>query len=90
LNPTTGRPLGAARLVVDAAVQAIRAGAWDFLAKPIALDALAIAVARAIEHLSLRREVRRLRAAGLGALEGVVGESGDPQDDRAHRASRAE
>jgi DNA-binding NtrC family response regulator len=60
---------------VDAATEAIRAGAYDFIVKPVALDALAIAVARAMEHVSLRREVLRLRAAGLGALEGILGKS---------------
>lgn len=28
-----------------------------------------------MEHLALRRELSRLRAAGLGALEGIVGKT---------------
>src|SRR5688572_6724046 len=42
---------------LDLAIQAIRVGAYDFIAKPVKLDALAIATTRAIEHLSLRREL---------------------------------
>jgi DNA-binding NtrC family response regulator len=48
---------------LDAAMQAIRAGAWDFITKPVEMEALAVALNRALEHRSLRREVRRLRDA---------------------------
>jgi two-component system response regulator HydG len=61
---------------LDIAIGAIRAGAYDFITKPIKLDALAIAVERAVEHLRLRREVHRLRSqAGGPSLEGIIGES---------------
>ena len=43
------------------AVEAIRAGAFDFVTKPFQIEALAITISRAIEHLYLGREVRRLR-----------------------------
>jgi two-component system response regulator HydG len=46
---------------LDTAIAAIRAGAYDFITKPVKVDALAIAVQRALEHLSLQREVMRLR-----------------------------
>jgi two-component system response regulator HydG len=46
---------------LDSAVAAIRAGAYDFISKPVEVDALAIAVARAKDHRRLREEVRRLR-----------------------------
>ena len=46
---------------LDTAIEAIRAGAWDFVTKPVEVDALAIALDRAREHRSLRREVRQLR-----------------------------
>ena len=60
---------------LETAVGAIRAGAYDFLSKPVQLDALKIAVARAAQHRSLRTEVRRLRkeldqAQGFGDLTG--------------------
>ena len=45
----------------ETAVGAIRAGAYDFVTKPVEIEALAIAVRRAAEHRSLRGEVRRLR-----------------------------
>ena len=46
---------------LETAIEAIRAGAWDFVTKPVEVDALAIALDRAREHRSLRREVRQLR-----------------------------
>jgi two-component system response regulator HydG len=48
---------------VDAAVAAIRAGAYDFIAKPVDLDQLEVAIARAAQHRSLREEVKLLRRA---------------------------
>ncbi|HEY4055921.1 MAG TPA: sigma-54 dependent transcriptional regulator [Kofleriaceae bacterium] len=46
---------------MDTAIDAIRAGAYDFITKPVKIDALAIAISRALEHLNLKREVLRLR-----------------------------
>ncbi len=48
---------------LDAAIQAIRAGAFDFIEKPFEMDVLALAVVRALRYRDLRAEVRRLRAA---------------------------
>lgn len=45
----------------DTAVAAIRAGAYDFLAKPAKLDVLAMALRRSIDHRYLRDEVKRLQ-----------------------------
>jgi DNA-binding NtrC family response regulator len=61
----------------DTAVAAMRAGAYDFLSKPVKLDVLELAVARAIEHSRLRREVRRLQAtlARTDGFGGLVGSS---------------
>ena len=47
---------------LETAVRAMRAGAYDFLAKPVDADMLAIAMERALEHRNLRQEVRRLEA----------------------------
>jgi DNA-binding NtrC family response regulator len=46
---------------LETAVGAIRAGAYDFITKPVQVDALALALSRAVQHRALREEVRRLR-----------------------------
>ena len=48
---------------LEAAVAAIRAGAWDFVTKPFDLEALEVALSRAVQHRRLRDEVHRLRRA---------------------------
>jgi len=62
---------------LDTAIAAIRAGAYDFLPKPIEIEVLVVALARAVQHRALRAEVKRLRqvveqARGRGE---IVGES---------------
>jgi len=63
---------------LESAVQAIRVGAYDFISKPVELDALVIALDRALGHKRLRDEVRRLRdeaaRAPKRAIE-LIGES---------------
>jgi len=62
---------------LDMAIAAIRAGAYDFLSKPVKVDALEIAIKRAIEHLSVRQEVKRLRStvAREAPIPGIAGTS---------------
>ncbi len=48
---------------MDAAVAAMRAGAYDFLSKPIDAKLLALNVARAVKHHALQVEVKELREA---------------------------
>ncbi|HEY1548501.1 MAG TPA: sigma-54 dependent transcriptional regulator [Kofleriaceae bacterium] len=62
---------------LETAIAAIRAGAYDFITKPVKIDALAIAVGRAVEHLTLRREVKRLRSAADRdvPIDGIAGSS---------------
>jgi two-component system response regulator HydG len=62
---------------IDTAIAAIRAGAYDYITKPLKIDVLAIAVQRALEHLSLRRELKQLRLAVTKALpsHGIAGAS---------------
>lgn len=58
---------------IDNAIEAIRAGAYDFITKPVKIDALAIAISRALEHISLKRDVLRLRQTiGAGAPVGRI------------------
>jgi two-component system response regulator AtoC len=62
----------------DAAVEAIRRGAYDYISKPFRADQLQLVIRKAIERESLRNEVARL-SEELGALrgaDGVVGHSG--------------
>jgi len=53
---------------LDMAIAALRAGAFDFLTKPLNLDVLAVTVRRAMEQIELTREVKRLRTAELKAF----------------------
>jgi two-component system response regulator HydG len=46
---------------LESAVAAIRAGAYDFISKPVQIDVLAFAIDRAAKHRELGEEVRRLR-----------------------------
>ncbi len=61
---------------LETAVAAIRAGAYDFIAKPPDLDALAHTLGMAVEQRRLREEVRRLRGEGPPRRFGeLIGES---------------
>ncbi len=60
---------------LDTAIAAIRAGAYDFIPKPFEIEALGIALNRAVQHRALRAEVRRLQeelASGQGD-DGIYG-----------------
>jgi two-component system response regulator AtoC len=46
---------------IDTAVQAIKAGAYDYLTKPFKMDELIVVVRRAMEERRLRAEVQALR-----------------------------
>jgi DNA-binding NtrC family response regulator len=60
----------------DAAVSAVRAGAYDFIPKPVRIDVLRLAVERALAHARLRREVHRLKdALETPSAFGIIGES---------------
>jgi DNA-binding NtrC family response regulator len=54
---------------METAVGAIRAGAYDFVTKPIDLSALELSIRRALQHRALREEVRRLRRV-VATMEG--------------------
>jgi two-component system response regulator HydG len=62
---------------METAVQAMRAGAYDFLTKPIDMKMLTLNVARAVQHYALQAEVTELRQASLerSALDPLVGSS---------------
>jgi two-component system response regulator HydG len=61
---------------LDSAVAAIRAGAYDFITKPLEIEVLALALERAARHRILHDEVKRLRRVvedtrGFGDLLGA-------------------
>ena len=62
---------------VDTAVEAMKAGAFDYLTKPFEPEELEIVVARAVEHARIRRENARLRSALSGefTVNGIIGRS---------------
>src|SRR5690606_5228326 len=62
---------------METAIGAIRAGAHDFITKPVDLQILDYTVRRGLAHTQLREEVRRLRQAPRPATEeiGILGES---------------
>ncbi len=63
---------------VEMAIQAIKAGAYDYVPKPFKLDEVRLAVQRALERKHLRAENQQFRQAlrGKYRLENVVGASG--------------
>jgi two-component system response regulator AtoC len=62
---------------LETAVLAMRAGAYDFIAKPFHLDALRLTLDRAARHRALRHELKVLRSAVSAArkFEELLGES---------------
>lgn len=59
---------------LDVAVEAIRAGAYDFIAKPLNFDALLATVAKAIRSYKARRRVRRLDSDAASGTADPAGE----------------
>jgi two-component system response regulator HydG len=76
------------------AVEAMRAGAFDFITKPFDVEALSIAIERALQHHRLKSEVKRLRAATgeAGWSDEIVGSSAAVLEMRSmlERVSRTE
>jgi two-component system response regulator HydG len=62
---------------VETAVEAMKAGAFDYLKKPFEPEELEIVVGRAVEHARMRRENAQLRSALSGefSVGGIVGKS---------------
>jgi two-component system, NtrC family, response regulator AtoC len=62
---------------VDNAIEALKAGAYDYVTKPFKTDEVILTLAKAEERECLRRENARLRAeaAGTGTVGGMVAAS---------------
>jgi len=62
---------------METAIEAIRAGAWDFVTKPIEMELLAVVIDRAVRHHNLQEEVRRLsnKQEPADRFEGLIGSS---------------
>ena len=65
------------------AVEAMRAGAYDYICKPFDNDELLLLVQKALEKRSLREENRQLRKDLAEGQSGWVGESPKMQEVRA-------
>ena len=67
---------------VETAVEAMKAGAFDYLKKPFEPEELDIVVARAVEHARIVKDNARLRTALSGAFDvnGIVGKSQGMKD----------
>ena len=48
---------------IENAVEAMRAGAYDYITKPVQVEELRMTVSRALDHLELQQEVRNLRSS---------------------------
>jgi DNA-binding NtrC family response regulator len=77
LRPETPVVLMTAFGSIDSAVEAMRAGACDYITKPFEPDAVLLTVERAFERRALEEENRRLRRAvdRTGSLGELIGQS---------------
>ncbi len=75
LDPDVPVTLLTAFTSLERAVDAMRLGAFDFLAKPFDIDHVVALTAKALETTSLRREVRAMRARQASSIDSIVGES---------------
>jgi two-component system NtrC family response regulator len=82
VNPEIPLILMTAYGTVETAVQAMKDGAADYLAKPLDLEELLVRLARVVERTRLKSEVRELqwRLVERHRLEGIIGESGRMQE----------
>ncbi len=77
LEPQTLVIIVTAFSTVEQAVEAMKVGAFDYLAKPFSRDQLNLTVAKAFEYRNLRRENSQLKDAlsGSVASEKIIGDS---------------
>jgi two-component system response regulator AtoC len=75
-HPDVPVVLVTAHASLDSAIAAIRAGVYDFVTKPVKMQAFQLTVERALRHRELVGEVKRLReVVQPAAFPGVIGSS---------------
>ena len=67
---------------METVLAALRAGAYDFIAKPFTSDVLALAIDRAAQLRSLKSELRRLRERAAADTPLMLGESSEMKNVR--------
>ena len=77
INPAIPVVLMTAYASVDMAVEALKKGAYDYLIKPLDFDKLRLTLERALEHIRLQEENRRLKAQLADGLRSpdIIGSS---------------
>jgi DNA-binding NtrC family response regulator len=62
---------------IETAVEAMRAGAYDYVTKPVRIDELKLTIRRALEHVQLQQEVQALRTSldSKYGFENILGRS---------------
>src|SRR5207244_3730882 len=67
---------------IETAIKAVKLGAYDFITKPFDIDALALAIDKALEERGLRTEVARLRkeVARPYRFDNIIGRSPGMQE----------
>ncbi len=74
---------------LDVAINAIKVGAYDFVTKPVEMETLKISIDRALEHSSLKKQLKKL-SCQLEHLDGygdIVGNS-EPMKNLFHLMER--
>jgi len=61
---------------LEVATEALRAGAYDFVSKPVSIKVLIVTIERAVKRQSLRRQLSRLNEATPAAVAGIIGVDG--------------
>jgi DNA-binding NtrC family response regulator len=77
---------------IEAAVEAMKEGAYDFLTKPLDADHLLIVIRKALERDALRRQVAYLRSEVDGRYASIVGNSPSVRSvvEAAQRAAKSD
>jgi two-component system response regulator HydG len=75
LRPDVPVVLITGHATLETAMGAIRAGAYDFVTKPIESKTLGVVVSRAVQHRRLREQIKQLRAARDANVSLIVGGS---------------